>query len=106
MLQRLDQKTDGQSANLHLTASPAAHEAYIRGLAQLSYQAGELAQAEAELNTILNSQPDYVPALSLLGQLRQQQNQPEAARLLWQRVLDLEPQNRSVRQWLQRLNTD
>ncbi|MBF2052761.1 MAG: tetratricopeptide repeat protein [Candidatus Sericytochromatia bacterium] len=104
--QTLNQVSEARAAfKAALQLDPAYTKARL-GLAQLSYQAGELARAEAELTSLLKAQPDYVPAMSLLGQLRQQQGQIEAARLLWQRVLALDPQNHRVSQWLQRLAAD
>ena len=61
---------------------------------------GRWQAAENELHRILEKQPDHIPALLLLAEIYSDDILSNMASDLWQRVLELEPQNPIARQQL------
>jgi tetratricopeptide (TPR) repeat protein len=69
-------------------------------LANLYRETGDLEAAAYELEESLKVKPLYVPAQIALGVVRFSLQDVPAAMKCWQRVLELDPQNRAAQMYL------
>ena len=75
----------------------APHETELRlSFAQFLTDVGEVARAAQEIETVLQQDPDNVPALARLGIVRMASGDLASAEDLWRRALAREPKNAEV----------
>jgi tetratricopeptide (TPR) repeat protein len=84
-------------ACLERAVAVAPHDAELRlSLAQFLADAGEIARATDEIETVLRQDADNVPALARLGVVRMAAGDLASAEDLWRRALAREPKNAEV----------
>jgi Flp pilus assembly protein TadD len=63
-------------------------------------RSGRFIQAISKLQQVLQLEPDNIPALTRMGSAYWAMEKKDIARKNWQRVLDLDPSNTEVRQFM------
>ena len=75
-------------------------------MAQLYKKPESRAGGESQVQSILKSNPDYLPALAIQGLLEQQKNRPKEARDIFEKILKSYPSFAPARKSLAALYTD